>query len=105
VWLKATTNDADGWGPAISRRVSTETPRNVMSNFDHVVTQWMAPSYVDGARACSSSHVHVVGRSTSPSIRNVHVAVSRRGVTSALSTGHWSPASYWPGGSRGSRAL
>src|SRR5215207_11066728 len=75
-----------------------------MSNFDHVVTQWMAPSYVDGASAWSSSHVHVVGRSTSPSTRNVHVAVSRRGVTSALSTGHWSPASYWPGGSRASRA-
>ena len=95
---------APGAGRPIASSVSTETPSNVMSNFDHVVTQWMAPSYVDGARAWISSHVHVVGCSTSPSTRNVHVSVARRGVTSALSTGHWSPASYWPGGSRGSRS-
>ena len=37
-------------------------------------------------------------------MRNVQSAVSRWGVTSALSTGHSVPASYWPGGRRGSRA-
>ena len=75
-----------------------------MSNFDHVVTQWMAPWYVDLRRAWISSQVHVVGCSTRPSTRNVHVSVASFGVTSALSTGQSSPASYWPGGRRGSRA-
>ena len=40
----STCGAACGSGPAISSSVSTETPRNVMSNFDHVVTQWIAPS-------------------------------------------------------------
>src|SRR5262245_24371513 len=75
-----------------------------MSNFDHVVTQWMAPLYVDDGRAWSSSHVQVVGFSTRPSTLNVHEDVSSRGVASAVSTGHWLPMSYWPGGSRGSRS-
>ena len=72
-----------------------------MSNFDHVVTQWIAPSYVVCGNACISSQLHVVGCSTSPSIVNVHVAVSIFGVTSAVSTGHDRPVSYWPGGSFG----
>ena len=75
-----------------------------MPSFDHVVTQWMSPSYVDGGSAWISSHVHVVGVSTSPSIAKVHVAVSSFGVTSAVNTGHPRPVSYWPGGRRGSRS-
>ena len=38
-----------------------------MSNFDQVVTQWMAPRYSDGGSACASSQVHVVGFATRPS--------------------------------------
>src|SRR5262245_59298206 len=75
-----------------------------MSNFDHVVTQWMAPLYVDAGRAWICSHVQVVGCSTRPSTANVHDDVASLGVGSAVSTGHWLPTSYCPGGRRGSRA-
>ena len=75
-----------------------------MPSFDHVVTQWMSPAYVDGGSACISSHVHVVGCSTWPSTVKVHVAGSIFGVASAESTGHCLPVSYCPGGSRGSRS-
>src|SRR6185369_4179604 len=64
----------------------------------------MSPLYVDGARAWISCQVHVVGFATSPSMPNVQVSVDKRGVTSAVSTGHSLPASYCPGGRRGSRA-
>ncbi len=45
----------------------------------------------------------MVGCSTKPSTENVHEAVDSWGVTSAVSTGHNVPVSYWPGGRRGSR--
>src|SRR5262245_3065345 len=76
-----------------------------MSNFDQVVTQWMPPWYVDGGSAWISSHVHVVGISTSPSTLNVHELTSSRGAASAVSTGHDVPVSYCPGGRRASRGL
>ncbi len=38
---------AAGEGPAASSNVSTETPSQCMSNFDQVVTQWLAPASVD----------------------------------------------------------
>ena len=41
-----------------------------------------------------SSHVHVVGRATSPSTENDHDSVESLGVTSAVSTGQSSPTSY-----------
>src|SRR4051794_14239879 len=88
----------------MSSRVSTETPVKVMSNFDHVVTQWMSPWKVDGSSAWISSHVQVFSRSTSPSTRNVHVSVASLGVTSAVSTGQLLPVSYWPGGRRSARS-
>ena len=81
-------------GPAASSRTSTLTPLNVTSNFDHVVTQWMSPVYADRGSAWIWSQVHVVGRSTRPSTVIVHVAVSTRGVTSAVSTGQPAPVSY-----------
>ena len=64
----------------------------------------MSPEYEETGRAWISSQVQVVGCVTRPSTENDHDATSRCGVTSAFSTGHWSPASYWPGGRRGSRA-
>src|SRR5882724_3131474 len=73
-----------------------------MSHFDQVVTQWIAPSYAPPGRARISSHVHVVGWATRPSTVNVQVEVSSFGVTSAVSTGHDRPVSYWPGGRRSS---
>src|SRR4029079_18102969 len=95
---------ADGRGCAISSSVSTDTPDHCIPSFDQVVTQWMSPSYPDDGSAWISPHVHVVGVSTSPSIANVHDAVSSFGVTSAVSTGQLWPVSYWPGGRRGSRS-
>jgi hypothetical protein len=95
---------ASGRGSAAASSVSIETPVNDMPSLDHVVTQWMSPSYDDSGRAWISSHVHVVGVRTSPWTVKVHVAVSRSGVTSAVSTGQSSRASYWPGGRRGSRS-
>src|SRR3954452_3852771 len=88
----------------MASRVSTETPLQCMSNFDQVVTQWIAPSYASWGSACISSQDHVVGWSTSPSTVKVHVIVSGRGVDSAVGGGHELPVSYWPGGSRPSRA-
>ena len=94
MWLKASTYVAVGSGRAAASNVSTDTPLKWTSNFDQVVTQWMLPANSDGSRAWISSHVHVTGCSTSPSTLNVHDAVSRRGVTSAVSTGHDFPVSY-----------
>src|SRR5713101_459951 len=74
-----------------------------MPSFDHMVTQWMSPSYGAGGRAWISSQVQDIGRSTRPSTRNDQFAVSILGVTSAVSTGQDLPVSYCPGGSRGSR--
>src|SRR4051794_15742861 len=89
----------------MSNNVSSETPSQCMPNFDHVVTQWIGPSYPLWGRAWISSHVHVVGELTRPAMVKVHAAVSIFGVTSAVNTGHDDPVSYWPGGSRTSAAL
>src|SRR5437879_6292977 len=75
-----------------------------MPNFDQAVTQWVAPSYCPDGSAWICSHVQVVGRSTSPSTVKVQPVTAMDGVGSACRTGHWSPASYCPGGSRESRA-
>ena len=58
----------------------------------------------DRGRAIISAQFHDTFSSTRPSIVNDHVSVDSRGVASAVSTGQSLPASYWPGGSRGSRA-
>ena len=96
----AITKRASLRGLAGSSRTSTLTPLKTVSNFDHVVTQWMSPVNVDRGSAWISSQVQVVGVSTSPSTVIVQVAVSRRGVASAVRTGQPAPVSYWPGGSR-----
>ena len=58
----AITYAASARGPAASSRSSTLTPLKAMSNFDHVVTQWMSPKYVEPGSAWISSQVHVVRR-------------------------------------------
>src|SRR5215218_10708914 len=98
------TKCASSFGCAASSRVSTLTPANHVSNFDHVVTQWISPRYSDGGSACAWSQVHVVGLATRPSTLMLQVSGAMRGVGSAVSTGQSAPTSYWPGGSRGSRS-
>src|SRR3954451_12954948 len=90
-------------GRAASSRVSTLTPANQVSNFDHVVTQWIAPRYSDAGSRCASSQVQLVGLGTLPPTLMLQVAGWIRGVGSAVSTGQSPPTSYCPGGSRGSR--
>src|SRR4051794_26814849 len=96
------TKCASAVGRAASRSVSTLTPENQVSNFDQVVTQWMAPRYSDGGSRCASSQVQVVGDSTRPSTVMLHVSGAIRGVGSAVSTGQSAPTSYCPGGRRAS---
>ena len=59
------------WASAVGRAAVEQgvdaDAGEVVSNFDHVVTQWMSPRYSDGGSACASSHVQVVGVSTWPS--------------------------------------
>jgi len=86
---------AASWsGPAAWSRVSTLTPENVVSNMLQVVTQWMSPAYDEPGRSWIWRHDQVVGVSTSPSTVIVHVSGTRRGVTSAVSTGQSRPVSY-----------
>jgi hypothetical protein len=79
--------------------VSTETPRQLVSSFDHFVTQWMSTVGVSWGRARNSFHVHVRPASTAPSIVNVHSASGVCGVGPADSTGK-SRVRYCPGGMR-----
>src|SRR5918997_252579 len=44
-----------------SRRVSTETPSQVVPSFDHLVTQWMSVVISSGGSARNSSQVHLLG--------------------------------------------
>lgn len=100
----AITKCASSVGCAASSSVSTLTPANHVSNFDQVVTQWMAPRYSEPGSAWASSQVHVEGLATLPSTEMLHVSGAMRGVGSAVSTGQSAPTSYCPGGSRGSRS-
>src|SRR5690349_17645036 len=104
VTLQATTCVAVGRTPTSANRSSTLTPVNEVPSFDHVVTQWMSPSYVERGTWWISSQVHVRAFSTSPSSRSDQSFASSRGLTSAVRTGKEAPASYWPGGSRVSRS-
>src|SRR3954449_3776512 len=97
------TKCASSVGCAASSSVSTLTPANHVSNFDHVVTQWMAPRYSEPGSWCASSQVQVVGLATLPSTEMLHVSGAMRGVGSAVSTGQSAPTSYFPGGRPGAR--
>src|SRR5215208_3024971 len=76
-----------------------ETPSQVVSSFDHLVTQWMSRVISSEGNARNSSHDHVFGSSTSPSIEKRHSESGVRGVGPAERTGKPSTR-YWPGGTR-----
>src|SRR2546427_5799243 len=82
-----------------SINVSSETPFQFLSTFDHFVTQWMSLVPVSDGRARSSFHVQRLGSSISPSIENDHWSRFGRGVGPAERTGK-SLTRYWPGGRR-----
>src|SRR6266699_2442704 len=80
-------------------RTSTETPFQVVSSFDHLVTQWMSLVTISDGSAANSLHVQRFGSSISPSIEKVHWSRLTRGVGPADRTGK-SFTRYWPGGKR-----
>src|SRR3954463_5610558 len=82
-----------------SRSVSTETPVQPVSSFDHFVTQWMSTVNVSCGSARNSSHVHETASSTAPSIVKLHSSSAVRGGGPAERTGK-SLTVYWPGGTR-----
>jgi hypothetical protein len=55
-----------------ANRVSTDTPRQLVSSFDHLVTQWMSRVTVSAGNAVSSGQDHDLAASTAPSIVNDH---------------------------------
>src|SRR5206468_12725324 len=84
---------------AAANRSSIATPSQVVSNFDHLVTQWMSPRQVVCGSASNSLQVQAAsGFGPSLSVKR-HVARSTRGVGPIDSTGK-SSVLYWPGGRR-----
>src|SRR6266446_58767 len=83
--------------PSIS--VSIETPFQVVSNFDHLVTQWMSLVTLSVGNAVKSFQFHRFGWSISPSMEKLHWSRFTRGVGPADRTGK-SLTTYWPGGRR-----
>ena len=79
--------------------MSTETPSQSVSSFDHFVTQWMSFVIVSLGSARNSSHVHVFASATSPVMVKSHSSSGVCGVGPAESTGK-SSTRYWPGGTR-----
>src|SRR5512142_2538333 len=79
--------------------VSIETPSHLVSNFDHLVTQWMSTVGVSCGSACSSYHDHRFEWPLPSLIVKSHVVSDVRGVGPADNTGK-SRVSYCPGGSR-----
>src|SRR4029077_10434567 len=82
-----------------SRSVSTETPRQTVSSFDHLVTQWMSRVISSLGRARNSSQVQPRGWSRSPIVEKSHSRSGVCGVGPAERTGK-SRVTYWPGGTR-----
>src|SRR5215211_9175516 len=87
-----------------SRSVSTETPSHLVPSFDHLVTQWMSVVISSEGSSLNSSHTHVFGSSTSPTMEKSHSSTGVRGVGPAESTGKPSTR-YWPGGRETSLSL
>src|ERR671939_1379214 len=80
-----------------SRSVSTETPSQWVPSFDHLVTQWMSVVISSEGSSLNSSHTHLFGSSTSPTMEKSHSSRGVRGVGPAESTGNPSTR-YCPGG-------
>src|SRR5437763_17150011 len=87
-----------------SIRVSIDTPFQLVSSFDHFVTQWMSVVTGSDARARNSFHVQRLGSPISPSMQKVHWSRLTRGVGPAESTGK-SFTTYWPGATRALEAV
>src|SRR4029079_3213334 len=78
---------------------STVTPAQLVSNFDHLVTQWMSRCILVRGRALNSSQFHVFTGFDPTCRRERHCSWVTRGVGPAERTG--TPRSrYWPGGRR-----
>src|SRR5688572_31785398 len=82
-----------------SSSVSTETPVQTVSSFDHFVTQWTSTVTVSRGSFRNSSQVHFESPADPPSIEKSHRSSDARGVGPADNTGK-SLVSYWPGGIR-----
>ena len=67
--------------------MSTDTPVQVVSSLDHLVTQWMSTVTVSEGSAVNSSHGHDTGSSTAPLIVKLHSSSGVRGVGPADNTG------------------
>src|ERR671927_25654 len=87
-----------------SSNVSMETPSHLVPSFDHLVTQWMSRVISSEGSCLNSSHVHLLGSSTSPVIEKSHCSIGVRGVGPAERTGKPSTR-YWPGGNLSSWLL
>src|SRR4029077_11890419 len=82
-----------------SSSVSTETPRQTVSSFDHLVTQWTSTGISSVGRARHSCHVQPRVSTTSPMIERFQSSSDLCGVGPAERTGK-SGVTYWPGGTR-----
>src|ERR671919_1554391 len=82
-----------------SSSVSTETPCQTVSSFDHLVTQWMSTVTSSLGSARNSFRLQRRGSSTSPTIEKSHCSSGVCGVGPAERTGK-SLVTYWPGGTR-----
>src|SRR3954452_18032200 len=89
----------DPSGPTASSSVSTDTPFQAVSSFDHLVTQWTSTVNVSEGSAVNPPHDQDTGFSTTPRMAKSHSASGVRGVGPAESTGK-SLTTYWPGGTR-----
>src|SRR5215831_6225828 len=78
------------------RSVSTETPRQTVSSFDHLVTQWMSRVISSLGRVRDSSQLQRRGASNSPTIEKSHSSSEVCGVGPAERTGK-SRVRYSPG--------
>ena len=78
----------------------SEQPFHRVSNFDHLVTQWMSVVISTDGRACSCAQLRRSGRSTRPATEMSHSARSPYfGTSPTCSTGKRS-VKYCPGGRR-----
>src|SRR5262245_64347771 len=69
-----------------ARSVSTETPCQTVSSFDHLVTQWMSRVISSLGRARNSSELQRRGSSNSPMIEKSHSSSEVCGVGPAERT-------------------
>src|SRR5688572_5024261 len=84
---------------ASASSVSTETPSQIVSSLDHLVTQWMSALMATCGSAWNSSELHRATGPSAPRRTKSQLVSGVRGVGPADSTGK-SGVSYWPGGSR-----